>query len=88
MKFTKKKVTICILLLLPLLLEIFVFNFSAVKGLVADRTETFFTASLSRGIKERDDGRLQCLNGDRCYEELTDFSRNVHNLYVDVGSPD
>mgnify|MGYP003266968718 FL=1 len=55
---------------------------------MADRTETSFTASLSRGIKERDDGRLQCLNGDRCYEELTDFSRNVHNLYVDVGSPD
>lgn len=88
MKFTKKKVAICILLLLPLLLEIFVFNFSAVKGVVADRNETSFTATLSRGIKERDDGRLQCLNGDRCYEELTDFSRNVHSLYVDAGSPD
>lgn len=88
MKFTKKKAVICIVLLLPLLLEIFVFNFSAVKGLVTSREETEFTATLSRGIKEWDDGRLQCLNGERCYEELTDFSQNVHSLYVDAGSPD
>ena len=36
MKMTKKKGWLCLLLLLPLLLEIFVFNFSAVKGLVAE----------------------------------------------------
>ena len=88
MKMTKKKGWLCLLLLLPLLLEIFVFNFSAVKGLVAGHEETGFTAALSRGIKEWDDGRLQCLNGDRCYEELTDFTQNVYSLYVDAGSPD
>ena len=87
MKMTKKKGWLCLLLLLPLLLEIFVFNFSAVKGLVTGGSTTSFTAAHSRGIEEQNDGTLICTNEERCYEILDDFDQKVKSLYVDAGSP-
>lgn len=77
------------LLLLPVLLELLVFNYSFVKGKISGYQECTdeCTVEVTKSMKPLEDGGYQCHNEERSYVEITDIDRKVFSIYLDVSCP-
>lgn len=81
----KRNVKWMILLLIPILLELLVFNYPAVSGrLTGYKACTDCSVRISQSMQLLEDGSYQCTNIERSYVEITDIDQKVSSLYLDV----
>ena len=72
-------------LLLPVFLEFFIFNFSAVSGKIQGQAEcTTFQMTVSESMYPLYDGGYMCMNEERTWIELTDIDQEIHTMYLDA----
>lgn len=82
----KKKIGIVALVLMPLFLEVVVFNFYACKDGIGTMPQIEYRLEHSRSLLEQDDGGYLCTNEERCYVDLVGIGENVQTLYVDASA--
>ena len=80
----KKKVKIVVLLLLPVLLEIFVFHFHAWMDRAGKMPHAEYVLTHSESLLEQEDGGYLCTNEERCYVDLNGINEEICTLYVDA----
>lgn len=80
----KKKVKIVVLLLLPVLLEIFVFHFHAWMDRAGEMPHAEYVLTHSESLLEQEDGGYLCTNEERCYVDLNGINEEICTLYVDA----
>lgn len=75
-------------LILPILVEIFVFNFSVLSGKIQGWEEyREFQMAESESMYLLSDGGYLCTNEERTWVELTNIDQNIHTMYLDADIP-
>lgn len=84
----KSKWKVLVFLLLPVILELFLFNFQAVTGRISgDKALEGYSTRYSASMLPQEDGGYICTDAERCYVEILDIDQNVQRLYLDVFCP-
>lgn len=85
----KRKIKWIGLLLLPILLEVLVFNYAAFSGRIAGYQECTEDCNIevTKSMKPLEDGGYQCNNEERSYVEITEIDQEVSSIYLDVSFP-
>ncbi len=77
------------LLLLPILLELLVFNYAFVSSRILDYQDCTeeCTIDVTKSMKLLEDGGYRCENEERSYVEITDIDQKIFSVYLDVSFP-
>ncbi len=83
----KTKMKWLLLVLLPIFLEILVFNFSSLRSRLPGKGgEADYGLRYSQSLLPQEDGGYLCTNEERCYAELDGIGGEVHTMYLDAST--